>query len=686
MPDNRIRFDFQFAEPIVQLPASFITQDPSRLVLDFINSTTQLDDTVKSKKIKLGSLRQYRIVALGNRIRAILDLSGSITYSGEVAGNVYTLFISGKGEQLLSPRKEVFITNRDVHARFGINNISFKGTEKQGGRVVIDVTDAGIPIDIVQIGKEVVVNFMSTRLPQRLMKHYDVTDFQTPTQSINAQQEGKTARITLLNNGDYGHFAYQVNKQFIVDIFPLTADEMQQEKLKKKLFIGKRISLNFQDIQVRAVLQLLADFTGVNIVVSDAVTGNITLRLNDVPWDQALDIILTTQGLDKRQLGNVMLIDKATAFAARETEQLKETLAAKKLAPVRSDLMQINYAKASDIATMLKDKSNSLLSERGTVSVDSRTNTIWLQDTDAQIEVVRALVKQLDIPVKQVVIEARIVDMTKQCEQDLGISWGVSKPKHLSGTLAGANQLAQGIAPANVTPLAERLNVDLAALPIVGTPASIGLALAKLGDGVLLDLELSALESMGNAEIIASPRLMTTDRQSAVIASGEDIPYQQATSSGATAVAFKKAVLSLKVTPQITPDGKLLMDLLINQDANSGQSVNGVPIILTKSIQTNVLVNNGQTIVLGGIYTQNKNNSVTRVPFLGGLPFVGHLFSRTQTTSNNEELLIFITPRIITNNLSITAIEGTQQNYAKGVELDKFGKPVVIPPQYQGFK
>lgn len=686
MPDNRIRFDFQFAEPIVQLPASFITQDPSRLVLDFINSTSQLDNTVKSKKIKLGSLRQYRIVALGSRIRAILDLSGSITYSGDVAGNVYTLFISGKGEQLLSPRKEVFITNRNVHARFGINNISFKGTEKQGGRVVIDVTDAGIPIDIVQTGKEVVVNFMSTRLPQRLMKHYDVTDFQTPTQSIKAQQEGKIARITLLNNGDYGHFAYQVNKQFIVDIFPLTADEMQQEKLKKKLFIGKRISLDFQDIQVRAVLQLLADFTGVNIVVSDAVTGNITLRLNDVPWDQALDIILTTQNLDKRQLGNVMLIDKASAFAARETQQLKEKLAARKLAPVRSDLMQINYAKASDIATMLKDKSNSLLSERGTVSVDSRTNTIWLQDTDAQIEVVRALVKQLDIPVKQVVIEARIVDMTKQCEQDLGISWGVSKPQHLSGTLAGANQMAQGIAPANVTPLAERLNVDLAALPIVGTPASIGLALAKLGDGVLLDLELSALESMGNAEIIASPRLMTTDRQSAVIASGEDIPYQQATSSGATAVAFKKAVLSLKVTPQITPDGKLLMDLLINQDANSGQSVNGVPIILTKSIQTNVLVNNGQTIVLGGIYTQNKNNSVSRVPFLGGLPFVGHLFSRTQTTSNNEELLIFITPRIITNNLSITAIEGTQQNYAKGVELDKFGKPVVIPPQYQGFK
>ena len=295
--------------------------------------------------------------------------------------------------------------------------------------------------------------------------------------------------------------------------------------------------------------------------------------------------------------------------------------------------------------------------------------------------------KRLDIPVKQVVIEARIVDVTKQCEDDLGISWGISKPTHLSGTLAGANQLAQGVAPANVTPLADRLNLDLAALPTSGLqPASVGIALAKLGGGVLLDLELSALESVGNAEIIASPRLMTTNQQSALIESGQDIPYQQATSSGATAVAFKKAVLSLKVTPQITPDGKLLMDLLITQDADSGQRVQGVPIILTKSIQTNVLVNNGQTIVLGGIYKADKNNSIVRIPFLGGLPLVGHLFSRTQITSDNEELLIFITPRIIANNLSITAVEGAPQNVAKGIELDKFGKPVVIPPQYRGFK
>jgi len=684
MPDNRVRIDFQFADPIVQLPANFITQDPPRLVLDFINSSNKLEKSLQSKKIGIGPLEKYNIVALGNRVRAVLDLSGVVPYSGDVSGRVYTLVLSGKGEQLISQRKEVFITHRNVNARYGITNIDFRSAEKQGGRVVIDVSDPGIPIDIVQTGKEVVVHFQSTRLPQRLMKRYDVTDFHSPVQTISAEQEGKQTKIVLSNNGDYGHFAYQVNKQFIIDVFPLSSEELQQAKLKKKVFSGKRISLNFQDIPIRSVLQLLADFTGVNIVVSGAVDGNITLRLNDVPWDQALDIILTTQGLDKRQVGNVLLIDKAANFSTRENEQLKVQQAAKKLAPVRSDLLQINYAKAVDIATMLKDRTNSLLSERGTLSVDTRTNTIWLQDTGAKIEEIRELVNQLDVPVKQVMIEARIVNVSKRCEEEFGVRWGVTKPSHLSGTLFGANQLAQGVTAANVTPLASRLNLDLAALPTIGAPASIGLALAKLGDGFLLDLELSALESMGNAEIIASPRLMTTNQQSAVIASGQDIPYQQATSSGATAVSFKKAVLSLKVTPQITPDGKLLMDLLITQDADSGQRVQGVPIILTKSIQTNVLVNNGQTIVLGGIYKQDKNNSLERIPFLGALPVVGHLFSRTQTKLDNEELLIFITPRIITNSLSITAMQGMPQHYAKGVELDKFGNPVVIPPQYQG--
>lgn len=679
MPDNRIRLDFQFADPIKQLPASFTTKKPPRLVLDFINSRVRLNEADKSKKIEFGSLRNYKIVSVGDRVRAILNLSDTVAYSGQIAGNVYSLMIRGKGEQLVSERKEMFVTNRPVNARYAIKSLDFRGAKKDGGRLVIGVSDAGIPAEVTQNGKEVVVEFISTRLPQRLIRRFDVTDFHSPVSIVKARQKGETTRITLTNEGDYGYFAYQVNKQFVVDVFPLTPEEAQAQKAKKKVFTGKLISLNFQDIEVAKVLQILADFSGVNIVVSDDVKGKMSLRLNDVPWDQALDIILTTQDLAKRQVGNVILVDNAKTFRDREERELKEQRQAKKLAPLRSELLQINYAKAADIVAMLNKLYDGATAGEGLrppkFTEDTRTNTIWIEATGIQIEEIRELVQKLDIPVQQVLIEARIVNVTKDCAEDIGVRFGVSRPTHVSGTLEGANEMAGGEAPADV-PLAQRLNVDLGAIPVDATPASIGIALAKLGSDFLLDLELSALESEGRAEIIASPRLMTTNQQAALIESGEDIPYQEATSSGATAVAFKKAVLSLKVTPQITPDGKLLMDLQINQDADSGRRVQGVPIITTKAVETNVLVNNGQTIVLGGIYKQDVNNSVTRVPFLGNLPVVGNLFRQTQVRTRNEELLIFITPRIITNSLSITTIPGQKAAIARGTELDKFGKPV----------
>ena len=596
MPDSRVRLDFKFQRPLAQQPASFVTQKPPRLVLDFVDSNMKLKPEDIAQKVGLSSLIKYRMISVNDRVRAILDLHDTVTYSGTTKGNVYSLLIRGKSQQLASEKKEIFETNRPIHTRFQINNFDFSGTEKKGGRLVFSVSDTGIPIEVKQQGKNLEVVFNNTKLPPKLRKRFDVVDFHSPAQIIKGSQRGDDAFVLIKNKGFFGHFAYQVNKEFIIDIFPLTPEEIQAEKLKKKVYTGKRISLNFQDIPIRSVLNILAEFTGVDIVVSDSVQGNITLRLNEVPWDQALDIILTTQNLEKRQEGNVILVDTEQSFRTREQQELEERQAQKKLAPIRSELLQINYAKAEDIALMLKDKDNSLLTERGNVSVDSRTNTIWLQDIGAQIEEIRELVKKLDIPVKQVLIEARIVNVTKNCAEDIGVLFGVSKPNHLSGTLEGANELAQGINPADV-PLANRLNVDLSAVPIDATPASVGIALAKLGNDVLLDLELSALESEGRAEIIASPRLMTTNQQAAVIESGEDIPYQESTSSGATAVAFKKAVLSLKVTPQITPDGKLLMDLQINQDADSGRRVQGVPIITTKAIETNVLVNNGQTIV-----------------------------------------------------------------------------------------
>ncbi|KTD03241.1 type IV pilus secretin PilQ family protein [Fluoribacter gormanii] len=660
LPEDKLRMDFEFTQPIKQDPASFVTQSPARIVLDFIDSNLQLSSQQKAKEIKLGSLNRYSVVAVGSRVRAVLELNYSVPFSGTISGKVYTLILNGKSNELFQPPQELIITHRPAKTNYVINHFDFRGIERQGGRAIVNVSSTSVPTEVEEHGKEVLVKFLNTKVPPNLRKRFDVSDFHSPVQIITFQQVGKNAHMTLFNKGGFGQYVYQVNKQFMIDVIPLTPEEMQQGKLKKKVFSGRRLSLNFQSISIRAVLQLLADFTGINIVVSDQVQGDITLRLNNVPWDQALDIILTTQGLDKRQTGNVILIDKKGIFEKMEAEQLKAQQNIRKIEPVRSELIQINYAKATDLAVLIKDKQNSLLSEKGSVSVDTRTNTIWIQDIGSKIDEVRDLIKQLDIPVKQVLIEARIVEVTKDFAQDLGIRWGVSKPTHLSGTLEGANQLAQGVAPANVKPFTDRLNLDLVAAPITGaTPASVGIALAQLGDNILLDLELSALESEGLAELISSPRLITANQQPAVIDSGQEIPYQEATSSGATAVAFKKAVLSLKVTPQITPDNKILMELKINQDrALPNLTFNGVPAIATKEIQTNVLVSNGQTIVLGGIYQQDKSKTITRVPFFGQLPVVGNLFKNTQIGIQNDELLIFITPKIITNSLSITAIEG----------------------------
>lgn len=410
----------------------------------------------------------------------------------------------------------------------------------------------------------------------------------------------------------------------------------------------KPITMEFQDIPVRVALQTLAQFVDMNLVVSDAVTGSITLKLHDVPWREALDMMLKTQQLEKRQIGTVVFIDTISSFYVRKRQALEEQVAAEKLMPLQAQWFQLNYAKAVEMVSLLQDKSRSLLSERGTVRADARTNSIWIQDSFANIQIIKRLITHLDIPSKQVQIEARLVNMTTDCAKDLGVRWGLSAANASSGTLNGANQLAKGSPVADI-PVADRLNIDLSAIPFDANPASIGIALVKLSDNVLLDLELSALESEGRAEIIASPRLMTSNQQTAVIESGEDIPYQEATLSGATAVSFKKAVLSLKVTPQITPNGQLLMALQINEDSDSGRRVHGVPILFTKSIETRVLVNNGQTLVLGGIRKQHQDHAIARVPLLGTLPVVGVLFSRKQVRKRQEELLIFITPKIVGN-------------------------------------
>jgi type IV pilus assembly protein PilQ len=436
-------------------------------------------------------------------------------------------------------------------------------------------------------------------------------------------------------------YPQQNNRQNISTLYPNL--HHTQPPSREKVFSGKRISLNFQNISIRAVLQLLADFTQINIVVSDEVQGNITLRLNNIPWDQALDIILSTKGLVQRRLGHVILVNRKSSFDRSGDKSFKNKHINTHLEHMHAELIQIHYAKATDLVTLIKDQHSSMLSMQGKVNVDARTNTIWIQDRKAQVMQIRNLLQYLDVPVKQVLIEARIVQVTKDFAQDLGIRWGVSKPSQISGSMAGTKHINQEI------PIKDRLNLDLVAAPILAaSPASVGLALAQLGDNILLDLELSALESEGLAQLISSPRLITTNQKSAVIDSGQEIPYQESSINGATTVAFKKAVLSLKVTTQITPESKILIELKINQDTVlPNLTFNGVPTIATKEIQTEVLVNNGQTIVLGGIYQQDKSKTKIRVPFLGQLPILGNFFKNSQTTIKNDELLIFITPKII---------------------------------------
>ncbi|CAN5387000.1 hypothetical protein BH10PSE19_BH10PSE19_14930 [soil metagenome] len=411
---------------------------------------------------------------------------------------------------------------------------------------------------------------------------------------------------------------------------------------------GDRLSLNFQDIKVRAVLQLLAEFSHQNIVMSDSVQGNVTLCLHDIPWYQALDIILKSRGLEKRLVDGVAYIAPAEELANRD----KQALAAKQqiadLEPLHSELIQLNYANAGDIANLLKSKGNTLLSTRGSVSVDDRTNILWVQELPVKLNEIRQLVRYLDFPVKQVLIETRVVNININYEKNLGIKFGLTKKHHMSGTLAGADDVAKGMVPNAIDPT-KRLNVDLPAnnIGIPGGAGSFGLALAKIGGNVLLDLELSALESQGEAKMIASPRLITAEQKEAVIETGEEIPYQEATSSGATSVEFKKAVLSLRVTPQITPNNKILLKLKINQDKR-GVVTNGIPSIDTRSIESFVLVENGQTIVLGGVYQKDNENRVQRIPILGSLPVIGVLFRHTAKVEARQELLIFVTPKIIT--------------------------------------
>jgi len=636
LPGNKAQITLTLSST-APTPLSFTIDNPARIALDFPDTLNGLKE--RSQAIGIGMAESMTVVEAQGRTRVVVNLVDMVPYEAHAEGNKVVLTVQSAGsEQSVA---EAAVASASGAPADQIENIDFRRGEDGQGRVIVTLSNPSIPVDMQQEGDKIVLDFYRADLPQELQRRLDVLDFATPVKTIDTYSKGNNVHMVISPMGEYDYIAYQTNNQFTIEVKQLTREEVEERKKDEFGYSGERLSLNFQDIEVRSVLQLIADFTGINVVVSDTVTGNLTLRLKNVPWDQALDIILKTKGLAMRQTGNVMLVAPSEEIAAREKLELESQKQIEELEPLYSEFIQINYAKADTIANLLKSPDTTLLSDRGMVTTDSRTNTLLVQDTAAKLVEIRKLVARLDIPVRQVLIESRIVVANNDFSRDLGVKFGALK----SGTYDSGDKFYD---------ISGRQGEDdlLVDLPVVST-GSIGLALGKVDGSFLLDLELSAMEAEGHGEVISNPRVLTSNQKAAYIETGTEIPYQESTSSGATSTSFKKAVLSLQVTPQITPDDRILMDLVVNKDSVGEETSDGIPTIDTNEIGTQVLVDNGETLVLGGVYEQENRKTVNRVPFFGELPLVDWMFKSTVRVDNKNELLIFVTPKIVKEDLRI---------------------------------
>jgi len=662
-------------------PLAFTIDDPARIALDLPNTTLGL--TSRRRDVNIGPLDTILTAEANGRTRVVLNLDSMVAYETRASGNTVTITLGDSEDYSAETTKfSSSVSSQQSYASSGgarsITSVDFRRTRDGGGRVVVNLSDPSTPVDIRQEGGRVVATFKDTALPAELMRRLDVMDFATPVTTVDTLRTNLDTSVIISADGEYEQLAYQSDNEFSIEINPavVAADEEGSDLFSEdKDYEGQRLTLNFQDIETRAVLQLLAETSGRNIVVSDTVQGNVTLRLRNVPWDQALDIVLTTKGLDMRQNGNVIIVAPAEEIAARETADLEAKLAISELEPTYSEFLQVNYAKASDLATLISASGggNSMLSDRGSIAVDGRTNTLLVQDTAERLQDIRRMVATLDVPIKQVLIETRIVVVSDDFSRDLGIRLGVTAFNEnssdgvtvTSGSGTGTDTMvgsaignladpANGtIYPIDVPLLENRYNVNV---PITNPAGRF--ALAVLESDFLVDLELTALEAEGRGEIVSTPRVITANQKEASIEQGVEIPYQQAASSGATTIQFKKAVLSLTVTPQITPDDKIIMDLRVHKDnvgdiVSTGGLGGTVPSIDTRAIETQVLVANGQTVVLGGIYETERRETIKKVPFLGDIPVLGNLFKSKSRIDNKAELLIFVTPRILEEGSSI---------------------------------
>ncbi|WP_235333965.1 type IV pilus secretin PilQ [Aquabacterium sp. NJ1] len=681
----------EMSEPLASLPAGFVIQVPPRIAIDLPGVTSAMSRN--SVEVNQGNVRSVNVVQAGERTRLVLNLRQSTTYRAQLQGNTLMLILdSGSNppqavaaatppaaaKTAAKPEDTVrFAENKNVNP-LALKDIDFRRGQDGAGRVVVELPNNQVGVDIKQQGQSLVVEFARATLPERLRRRFDVTDFGTPVQAVSASQIGDRVKLVVDPRGDWEHSAYQSDNQFVLEVRPRKVDP--NKLTQGPGYSGEKLSLNFQNIEVRALLQVIADFTNFNVVTSDTVTGNVTLRLKDVPWDQALDIIMQAKGLGVRKSGNVLWIAPKDEINAKEKIDLEAKAQVAALEPLRTQSFQLNYTKAEEIAKGLTGTSTGssgggtatrILSPRGSVIFETRTNQLFVNDIPSKLEEIQAMITKIDIPVRQVLIEARIVEANDTFGRSLGVRLGALDMRGLQGSTPGSaiggsgGRIAvtgtyQGVGEqtlqAAATSGSYTPNTYFVNLPSTGfngySASSVALSLFGASANRFLNLELSALESDGKGKIVSSPRVITADQVKALIEQGTELPYQVATSSGATALAFRKANLKLEVTPQITPEGNVILDVDVNKDS-VGQVTNAGYAIDTKHVQTQVLVENGGTVVIGGIFLQSENSTDTKVPFLGDLPILGHLFKSNTRSAARSELLIFLTPKVVTEKAAL---------------------------------
>lgn len=704
LPGEQVQLKLIFDEP-VKLPSGYTIDQPARIALDLPGVTNQVKE--KRRTVDIGNVKNLTVVEAGNRTRLVVGLNSLVPYTSRVEGNnVYIVLGDSNANTATKPAASTVATSSvkptntntvktntpptapsvpTISGVDKIDSVDFRRGDGGEGDIIVQLSNSKISPEIQERNGRIVLSFPKTQLPEALRVRLDVTDFATPVKFVNSTSDANGSTITIEPRGNYDYLVYQANDKLTVSVKSISAEEKQRHLEDQGIFKGERLSLNFQNIEVRSVLQILADFTKLNLVASDTVTGNITLRLQNVPWDQALDIIMRTRGLAKRQEGNILIIAPADELAesARRIYDAEETLKATQ--PLRRELIQVNYADATAIiglfqATMSQTNSiqtgqsssgagtysaNMTMNDRGSLTVDKRTNTILAYQTEERLQELRRIVAQLDKPVRQVMIETRIVEANVTFAKSLGVRWaadlGRTSNFHSYGGADGRVNSKTGGSGGDFGNLGTNIGFDedkqvytvTNSAPVVdlgAANATSGFGIGYITKNVMLDLKLNAMQKSSQGEVISQPKVTTSDKEKATIMKGQEVPYQEATSSGATSTSFKSAVLSLEVTPQITPDNQVMMDVKVNKDSvDYSRSVNGVPPIDTNEVRAKVLVGDGETIVLGGVFQNTQSKTVEKVPYLGDLPVMGRLFRRDTVDNQKQELLIFITPRIIDN-------------------------------------